>query len=394
MSEAGASPQAAREIAPPFFAARLASVYSTFSALLAIHVAFLPYWLEQQGLSPYLISIVMTAPLVARVLFSGPITAYGDRAADRANVIILLCWLMAAGYSLLEFVSGFWMILAAVAALSIAGNPIMPVIDSVALSGVRRYDSDYGRIRLWGSIFFLATGAFVGWLIERSANADIIVHLLIGCAIATALSSLITPRIGARRNLPQRGLVRLGILARNPALAAVIAANALVAAGHAVLFTFATLYWLSLGMSATAVGILWAIGTLAEVALFQFARRLVGWMSPSALMMIGAIGAAVRWLGMPLDLPFAGIAVLQTLHALSFGATHLGLMRWFSANVEEKDLSIVNGTAFVVAGICQGISVLASGLIYDSYGALAFAVMAFPAAGGAVAAYLAARARA
>jgi PPP family 3-phenylpropionic acid transporter len=324
-------------------------------------------------------------------LFSGPITAYGDRAADRANVVMLLCWLLAAGNLLLEFASGFWMILAAVAALSIAGNPIMPVIDSIVLSGVRRYGADYGRIRLWGSVFFLATGVAVGWIVERSADADIIVHLLVGCAFATALSSLITPRIGARRNLPERGWSRVGALLRNRALLAVVAANALAACGHGVLFTFATLYWLSLGIPATAVGVLWAIGTLAEIVLFQFAGRFLPRVSPASLMVIGGVGGTLRWMCMPLDLPFAGFAVLQTLHALSFGATHLGLMRWIAANVEEKDLSVANGIAFVVGGAIMGVAVLSSGFLYDRFGAGAFAAMALPALIGTFAAWTARR---
>ncbi len=256
---------------------------------------------------------------------------------------------------------------------------------------MRRYDADYGKIRLWGSIVFLLTGIAVGYMVEHSASADIVVHLLVFGAAITALSALATPRIGARRNLPERGLTRLAGLLRKPGLAAILASNALIASSQGMLFTFATLYWLSIGLSPTAVGILWGIGTLSEVAVFQFARRLLAQISPATLMMIGGLGGVVRWLAMPFDWPFAAFALLQTLHALTFGATHLGTMHWFADHVEDRDLSVVNGATFVAGGACMGVSVLASGWLYARYGAGAFAAMALPALGGAIAAWIARR---
>ena len=96
-------------------------------------------------------------------------------------------------------------------------------------------------------------------------------------------------------------------------------------------------------------------------------------------MMIGGLGGVVRWLSMPFDWPFAAFALLQTLHALTFGATHLGTMHWFADHVEDRDLSVVNGATFVAGGVCMGVSVLASGWLYARYGAGAFAAMALPA---------------
>ena len=42
--------------------------------------------------------------------------------------------------------------------------------------------------------------------------------------------------------------------------------------------------------------------------------------------LLGGAGAVLRWTAMAFDSPVALLPVLQCLHGLSFGATHLGAM--------------------------------------------------------------------
>ena len=42
----------------------------------------------------------------------------------------------------------------------------MPLIETVAMTGVRTAGLDYGRMRLWGSITFIVANFVGGWLIE------------------------------------------------------------------------------------------------------------------------------------------------------------------------------------------------------------------------------------
>jgi PPP family 3-phenylpropionic acid transporter len=85
---------------------------------------------------------------------------------------------------------------------------------------------------------------------------------------------------------------------------------------------------------------------------------------------------------MALDPPLLLLPVLQCLHALSFGATYLGTMQFLlriapphRAATAQGDLSAVQGV--VVAG-ATGLS----GVLYGSYGGLAYAAMAGSALAG------------
>ena len=69
--------------------------------------------------------------------------------------------------------------------------------------------------------------------------------------------------------------------------------------------------------------------------LFAFAPRLPKSIGPVTLILIGAAGGIVRWIATAFDPPLALLAPLQMLHALSFGATHLGTMMFLSRNAPK-----------------------------------------------------------
>src|SRR5205807_306807 len=92
---------------------------------------------------------------------------------------------------------------------------------------------------------------------------------------------------------------------RSPRFLSVVLGASLIQASHAVMYGFATLQWNARGISGPAIGALWAIGVIAEVALFALSGRLVGWFGAIGMIMLGGIGGAVRWTAMAFDPPTA-----------------------------------------------------------------------------------------
>lgn len=105
---------------------------------------------------------------------------------------------------------------------------------------------------------------------------------------------------------------------------------------HALLYSFGTLHWHSIGISPSAIGLLWAIGTGAEIFTFSFAAWPLRKFGPLNLVLIGAAAGALRWALTALDLPYAVLVAAQLLHALSFGATHLGALYLISGAVPPR----------------------------------------------------------
>jgi PPP family 3-phenylpropionic acid transporter len=163
----------------------------------------------------------------------------------------------------------------------------------------------------------------------------------------------------------------------------------LIQASHAVMYGFATLQWSARGISGPAIGMLWAIGVIAEVALFALSARVVGWFGAAGMIVLGGIGGVVRWTAMAFDPPIAVLPLLQGLHALSFAATHLGTMHYLAHVAPARAGATAQGDFVAVQGIVFAGAMSLSGLMVGAYGDLAYAAMAAAAAIGALAVGLA-----
>jgi PPP family 3-phenylpropionic acid transporter len=137
---------------------------------------------------------------------------------------------------------------------------------------------------------------------------------------------------------------------------------------------------------------LWALGVAAEIGLFAISGRLPQAIGPTPLLVIGALGALLRWSVMALNPPDLLLPLLQCLHALSFGATHLGALGFLARAAPEHLGATAQGYLAVANGLLMaGATVLAGGL-YAAYGSGAYAAMAALAGLGLVLAMVANRA--
>jgi PPP family 3-phenylpropionic acid transporter len=162
----------------------------------------------------------------------------------------------------------------------------------------------------------------------------------------------------------------------------------LIQGSHAAYYSFSILDWTALGYSATTVGFLWAAGVVAEIFLLTQVRGLVKRWGAVTLIVIGGVGAAIRWtltgLAPPLPLLFA----VQTLHALSFAAAYLGAVEYIDRTLPKR----LTNTAMTLmsttgVGAITGVATVACGYLYDAQGpgaiyALVAAMGAAGAAGG------------
>jgi PPP family 3-phenylpropionic acid transporter len=169
-----------------------------------------------------------------------------------------------------------------------------------------------------------------------------------------------------------------------------MAAGSLIQASHAVYYGFSTLDWTRHGFDGKTIGVLWALGVSAEIVLFAFSARLPPAIGPIALMLIGATGAIVRWIAAAFDPPLGLLAPLQLLHAMSFGATHLGTMQYLGRAAPPGGRATAQGDVATANSVMMACASALSGVLYGIGGSLAYGTMALFAAAGAACA-LAAR---
>jgi PPP family 3-phenylpropionic acid transporter len=164
-------------------------------------------------------------------------------------------------------------------------------------------------------------------------------------------------------------------------LRSALIAGGLVLGSNGAYYAFASLYWASHGFSAGVIGALFAFSVVAEVALFWAAKLLPGW-GARRFLILAAVGALVRWLLFPFATTPAAALVLQALHALTFGAAHLGVMMAIGAVGVPGHTARLQGVHQLVSGFSLAVATLAAGPLYRLSPASAFIAMALVAAPG------------
>lgn len=352
-------------------AARLAAFYAAYFGTVGVWLPFWPVWLESQGLDPTIIGVVLAVGFWVRVPVSPLVARVADASGRRRRLMVLLGAAAAAGYAAFALARAPWHFIALAALTGAAFTVLVPLADSLTLARVRSDRIDYGRVRLWGSVAFIASSVTAGELLSESP-ADLILWLVVGGVGVTFLSCIGVPEAGrAPGRRASRGAA-LRLVTRRPYVLLVLA-SCLVQSSHAVYYGFGTLHWTRAGHSETVVGLLWAEGVVAEILLFFIGTRLTARFHPATLLAIGGVGGLLRWSVLATTTHPAALVGAQALHALTFASAHLGAMSFLGRAVPES-LSATAQTIYsaAVGGLALGIGMSFAGVLYERFGGLAF----------------------
>lgn len=373
------------------FAARVAGLYAAIFVMGGIQLPFFPVWLKAKGLDAGEIGLVLAVPMLVRVLAIPVATRAADRRDALREAILVASCLSVAGYLLLGLVSGASAILIAYALASLAYTPVMPLAETYALKGLTARGRAYGPVRLWGSAAFIVGSFLAGFAADTLPARHLIWLVLAGTAIVALSAFTLAPLETGARPASEPPPTAKSLL-RDRAFIAVLAAASLIQASHAVYYGFSALAWRSDGLDGTAIAALWALGVIAEIVLFAVSGRLPPFFSPTVLLMIGGLGGALRWTAMAFDPPTVALPLLQLLHALSFGATHLGALTYLARNAPPGQGATAQGYLAIALGAAMAAATGLSGVLYQAVGGVSYAAMALAAIAGGACALVAQRA--
>jgi PPP family 3-phenylpropionic acid transporter len=357
-------------------ALRLAALYAATFLGLGVQLPFLPVWLAGRGIGADAIAMVLAIPMVVRLVVTPWTAGLADGRVGPVRVLAAAQLIVAAAMLALPAARELAPVAILVAVCAIAQSPTMPLCDVLTIAAVKRHPRlHYGRIRLWGSIAYLAANLGAGVLIGiwGAGSVPFAIAASAVLALAAALFAPKSPREKPAEPGPASRQSR-----RIPAvLMFVIAGAAMVQASHAMIYAFGSISFEAAGFPPSAVGALWAVGVLAEILLFAAFGGAVGTGFPAfAFLAVGAASAAVRW-GLMAAGPSAWLLpVLMAMHGLSFGATHLGTIGAFANYAPELSRARSQGVFVSATALATGLATLASGPLYRAFGAAGFAGMA------------------
>ena len=359
---------------------RFLALYGALFAAFGVASPFLPGLLQQDGLRPGSLGIVLAGGTAVRLL-AGP---FGGRLADRlgrpsavlggftaAAAVVALGYAHARGLPLLLLVSVIHASLLA---------PLTPIADALTLGsadGGRSFE--YGWVRAAGSAAFivgtLASGYLVGteglgvivWLNAGLLAAASCLGLLLPDQVAGTATADATAEAGSLRSLLEL-----------PTFVRLMAVAALVGGSHALHDGFEVIRWRSAGMSASQASILWSISVAAEVLVFTFlGRRILEKLGAGRAIILSACAGVVRWGLAARTAWFPVMAFVEPLHGLTFALLHLACMDVIGRVVPKRLASTAQTFyATVAMGATAALVTLASGPLYARFGPGAFWAMA------------------
>jgi len=361
-------------------ALRLSLFYAAFFFATGIQIPFWPVWLASRGLGPAEIGALLAISQWVKVAANPLVGAAADRTSDRRRVMLLLGAVAVAGYGLCLPGHSFVALLLPSALVAATLAALVPLADSLALAAPEMR-LGYGRVRLWGTIAFIAA-TLLGGRILQGRGPDVILYLLLATGIGTAASCAVLPHVALRARTAGPPPWRLFLERRHILF---LGATLLIQSSHAVYYGFGTLYWRDLGFADITIAWLWAEGAIAEVVLFYFGANLVRRLHPHGLMMLGGVGALVRWGATAAATSLPALLALQPLHALSFAAAHLGAMQYLASNVPADRANTAQSVyTAIVGGVGLGIAAIAAGALYAATGGGAYYAMAAMGGAGAL----------
>src|SRR5690606_6306800 len=239
--------------------------------------------------------LVVALSLFLRIVVSPFFASVADRLGDRRRVVLWLAWASLGAAALFLVVDGFGPILLVALVLNAVFPSISPLVETIAMRARIEQGMNYGRVRLWGSITFVAASAGAGWLLEWTAPSIIAI-----CFVAALLSNVagvwLLPEDAPRQAEPRAPRSRFADvldIGRHPVFILFVVTAALAQATHALYYAFGSLAWQREGYSDTVIGLLWATGVIAEIILFYISGPLMARLGATRLLMIATAASVI-----------------------------------------------------------------------------------------------------
>ena len=331
---------------------RLSGFYFFYFATLG---ALVPYWglyLQSIGFTPVDIGVLMALLMLSRIVAPVIWAWIADHHAQRMRVVRIAALITVIAFSGVFFGTGFWWLAAVMMVFSFFWNASLPLLEVITMNHSGGHAGVYGRVRLWGSLGFIASVLALGPVIDVYGPWWVLPSLMTLMGGIWLYSQLL-PESDVQAPTLHAG--RLRDVLRRPEVVAFLLACFLMQASHGPYYTFYSIYLEANGYSKSLIGVLWAFAVVCEIGVFLVMRRLLQYVALRVVLLMSFALATLRWLLIghyPESLNVLIIA--QVLHAATFGSFHASAIqmvyRFFTGRHQHRGQAIYGSASFGLGG--------------------------------------------
>ena len=347
---------------------RLSGYYFFYFAFIGAFSPYFGLYLQSLSFSAWDIGLLMSQMQLMRLF--GPYVwgSLADRAARRVPIVQLAAAASLVGFAAFFFASDFVALLVAMAMMAFFWSAALPLVETITFDHLREEPASYSRIRVWGSVGFIAAVMGTGALLDVQP-LPMLLWVCVAMLVGILGYALVVPE--APVHCATGEATPVGEVLRQPRVQALLAACFAMSAAHGALYIFYSIHLAEHGYGNTLIGALWSLGVLAEIVVFMFMSRLMRRYSLRTILLASFVAAVMRFLMIGWGVEsLAVIFVAQLLHGLTFGAYHAASIaavnRWFAGRCQARGQALYSSLSFGAGGLLGG---LFSGWSWDALGA-------------------------
>ncbi len=344
----------------------LSSQYFLYFSVLGIFLPYFNLYCYHLNFSGFQIGVLASVRTLATALFPLAWGALADKYLIRRPIYIFCSFISAALWASYLLTTDFEAMLVITAVYGIFFAPVIAFLESFSMDLLDTEKTGYGKLRAWGSIGFILTVVAVGRIIDYYSVSVIIVLILAGSLVQSAVSLKI-PHVRTTRKSPFSAGVKT--LANRRVFVFLFCAF-LMLASHGTYYGFFSIHLDNLGFSSTFIGVTWALASAAEIGVMMFSKPLFARFSYEHVLIGAFMAAALRWLILFFVSSPVPIIASQMLHAFSYGAFHMASILYIDQLTPKEAKTLgqsVNNAVTYGFGIMAGF--LINGYFFDKVGA-------------------------
>ena len=354
---------------------RLSSVYFFYFALLG---AWLPFWnlyLADRGFDADTIGLLSAITMGTKVIAPALWSWLAEKLRRHILFIQLGSALTLATVLLVLLEPTSTQMVAVVFIYSFFWNAVLPQFEAVTVEHLGEHTDRYSEIRLWGSVGFIVAVLILGWVFDWLA-ITYLPWFFVAILVALTVSSFsITEPASWHGQEPS--VISIKELFRCRILWAFMAAMFFQQLSHGPYYAFFSLHLETFDYSKFVIGLLWALGVVAEIVLFMVMARLLPMFGLKSLLVVALLLSVLRWVLIAyLAHSWPVMIFAQILHAASFGVCHAAAVDYIRQHFSAAPAlgqAVYNGVSFGLGG---AIGALLSGWIWHLGGHWVFVLSA------------------
>lgn len=353
---------------------RLSSLYFFYFTAVGVVLPYWGFYLHSLGFSSVQVGVLVSIPMATKIVAPYIWGVLADKKGWYIGVIRLGAFSAAVAFVGVVLRTDYWGLVIFSVLFSFFWNAILPQFEVITLDALAQKTQHYSRVRLWGSIGFIFAVVVLGWLFER-VSIERLPWFLWAILVTIFLSSCALPgSITRSRNPGQAGRTSFISNLKRVHVRNFFIASVLLHISHGVFYGFFTVRLDEVGYSTTQIGLLWALGVIAEIVMFVFIPAIFQRYSLWHCYTVGFAASTLRWCLVAWFAHSPAIMFFsQLLHAFSFGVTHAVAIDIVRRSFEDQDRgkaqAFYSATCFGFGGASGAI---VSGFLWDFDGPLSF----------------------